>query len=254
MCHYLFLTGLLLIASWSAQVDGLEADFVVPETSISEIQESFSSLLPESLEPDKETNKIISQPKQQEQETITLLATVDDLLARCNTLRRGPCQKDPVCSWKHQDRTCNVKPLQAGNAPSAVLSVLPTSSVLAQHGEEPQVLSERRQKAAENRKRVEERRKEAEKRAAERQEKRRRKSEASARGPEAISSEPVLEPDQMKCPTQEQMKILTSDPFDQIDSLPFPILPASPPLLPIPLPAFGNTLALPARLNCFPAA
>ena len=67
---------MLLIASWSAQVHGLEdADFVVPETSISEIQESFSSLLPESLEPDKATNKIISQPKQQEQETITLLFT-----------------------------------------------------------------------------------------------------------------------------------------------------------------------------------
>ena len=81
MCHYLFLTGLLLIASWSAQVNGLEdADFVVPETSISEIQESFPSLLTESLEPDKETNKIISQPKQQEQETITLLATMDDPL------------------------------------------------------------------------------------------------------------------------------------------------------------------------------
>jgi hypothetical protein len=77
MCHYLFLTGLLLIASWSAQVDSLEnADFVVPETSISEIQESFSSRLPESLsEPNKETSKIISQPKQQEQEAITLLFT-----------------------------------------------------------------------------------------------------------------------------------------------------------------------------------
>merc|ERR1719253_1155691 len=76
LCHYLFLTGLLLIASWSAQVHGQEdADFVVPETSISEIQESSSSLLPESLEPDKWAKKIISQPKQQEQETITLLFT-----------------------------------------------------------------------------------------------------------------------------------------------------------------------------------
>ena len=74
-------------------------------------------------------------------------------------------------------------PLRAGNAPSAVLSVLPTSSVLAQPGEEPEVLSKSKQRAAENRKAVEERRKEHEKRVAERQEERRRKSEANARGP-----------------------------------------------------------------------
>ena len=59
-------------------------------------------------------------------------------------------------------------PLRAGNAPSAVLSVLPTSSVLAQPGEEPEVLSESKRRAAENRKAVEERRKEHEKRVAER--------------------------------------------------------------------------------------
>lgn len=81
-------------------------------------------------------------------------------------------------------------PLRAGNAPSAVLSVLPTSSELAQPGEEPEVLSENKQRAAATRKAVEERRKEHEKRVAERQEERRRKSEARARGP-ALDSQKI---------------------------------------------------------------
>ena len=74
-------------------------------------------------------------------------------------------------------------PLRAGNAPSAVSSVLGTSIVLVQPGEEPEVLSENRQRAAETRKAVEERRKEHEKRVGERQEERRKKTQPSGPGP-----------------------------------------------------------------------